>query len=99
MEGSPPGPHDRFADVSGDRQRIHTDVGRAAYSPFGRTIAHGYMMVSWSLRRSQIRLHALITEVREVRLSGVQMRLALTVEPEGSAKPGCVAEPLTHFHP
>ena len=31
-----------FADVTGDHQWIHTDPARAAKSPFGGTIAHGY---------------------------------------------------------
>ena len=40
---------DAFAEVSGDHQWIHTDVGRAAAGPFGRTIAHGYMTLSWGI--------------------------------------------------
>ncbi|MGW0573563.1 MaoC family dehydratase [Streptomyces tauricus] len=40
---------DAFADVSGDHQWIHTDVGRAAQGPFGGTIAHGYMILSWGI--------------------------------------------------
>ena len=31
-----------FADLTGDHQWIHTDPARAATSPFGGTIAHGY---------------------------------------------------------
>jgi long-chain acyl-CoA synthetase len=33
---------DAFADVTGDRQWIHTDRERARSTPFGGTIAHGY---------------------------------------------------------
>jgi acyl dehydratase len=33
---------DAFAEVTGDRQWIHTDPERAAGTPFGGTIAHGY---------------------------------------------------------
>jgi len=33
---------DAFADVTGDHQWIHTDAVRAAASPFGGTIAHGF---------------------------------------------------------
>ncbi|CAB4893564.1 unannotated protein [freshwater metagenome] len=33
---------DAFAEATGDRQWIHTDPGRAASTPFGGTIAHGY---------------------------------------------------------
>ena len=35
-----------FAEVTGDRQWIHTDPIRAAASPFGGTIAHGYLTLS-----------------------------------------------------
>ena len=35
-----------FADVTGDHQWIHVDVERAKASPFGGTIAHGYLTLS-----------------------------------------------------
>jgi len=38
---------DEFADCTGDRQWIHVDVERAKReSPFGGTIAHGYLVLS-----------------------------------------------------
>ncbi|WP_066735594.1 MaoC family dehydratase [Cupriavidus sp. D384] len=38
---------DAFADCTGDRQWIHVDVDRAQReSPFGGTIAHGYLSLS-----------------------------------------------------
>jgi acyl dehydratase len=38
---------DEFADCTGDRQWIHVDVERArAESPYGGTIAHGYLTLS-----------------------------------------------------
>lgn len=38
---------DAFADVTGDRQWIHTDPERAAReSPYGTTIAHGFLTLS-----------------------------------------------------
>lgn len=38
---------DQFADCTGDRQWIHVDVERAKReSPFGGTIAHGYLSLS-----------------------------------------------------
>ncbi|GHF25442.1 MaoC family dehydratase [Amycolatopsis deserti] len=40
---------DAYAEVSGDHQWIHTDPERAARGPFGRTIAHGYMTLSWGI--------------------------------------------------
>ena len=38
---------DRFAEVTGDHQWIHTDVERArAETPFGGTIGHGFLTLS-----------------------------------------------------
>jgi acyl dehydratase len=37
---------DRFADATNDHQWIHVDPERAARSPFGTTIAHGYLTLS-----------------------------------------------------
>ncbi|WP_322987692.1 MaoC family dehydratase [Hoeflea sp.] len=37
---------DQFADATDDHQFIHIDPVRAAQSPFGGTIAHGFLTVS-----------------------------------------------------
>ena len=37
---------DAFAEITEDRQWIHVDPERAAQSPFGSTIAHGYLTLS-----------------------------------------------------
>ena len=37
---------DDFADATGDHQWIHVDPARAATSPFGGTIAHGYLTLA-----------------------------------------------------
>ena len=37
---------DRFAELTGDHQYIHVDPERAARTPFGGTIAHGYLTLS-----------------------------------------------------
>ncbi len=37
---------DRFAECTGDRQFIHVDPERAAQTPFGGTIAHGFLSLS-----------------------------------------------------
>ncbi|HET8979113.1 MAG TPA: MaoC family dehydratase [Solirubrobacteraceae bacterium] len=37
---------DKFADATDDHQWIHVDVERAKESPFGGTIAHGYLTLS-----------------------------------------------------
>jgi acyl dehydratase len=36
----------QFADVTGDHQFIHVDLKRAAETPFGGTIAHGFLTLS-----------------------------------------------------
>ena len=42
---------DAFADATGDHQWIHVDVERAATeSPFGSTIAHGFLILSLAPR-------------------------------------------------
>ncbi|KFB09823.1 MaoC family dehydratase [Nitratireductor basaltis] len=44
---------DAFANITGDHQWIHVDEARArAESPFGATIAHGYLTVSLVTRLS-----------------------------------------------
>ena len=43
---------DAFAEVTGDDQWIHIDPERAAQSPFGGTIAHGYFTLSLAPRFS-----------------------------------------------
>lgn len=37
---------DAFAELTGDRQFIHVDPERAARTPFGGTVAHGYLTLS-----------------------------------------------------
>ena len=37
----------RFADATDDQQWIHTDPARAAAGPFGATIAHGFLTLSF----------------------------------------------------
>ncbi|MBM7460780.1 MaoC family dehydratase [Rhodococcus coprophilus] len=37
---------DQFAEVTGDRQWIHTDSVKAANGPFGAPIAHGFLLLS-----------------------------------------------------
>ncbi|HJO10608.1 MAG: MaoC family dehydratase [Gammaproteobacteria bacterium] len=36
----------KFADATGDHQYIHVDPDRAAETPFGSTIAHGFLTLS-----------------------------------------------------
>ena len=44
---------DRFADVTSDRQFIHVDPVRAAETPFGGTVAHGFLTLSLLSRLGQ----------------------------------------------
>lgn len=37
---------DRFAEATGDHQFIHVDPDRAAQTPFGGTVAHGFLTLS-----------------------------------------------------
>jgi acyl dehydratase len=37
---------DAFADLCGDHQFIHVDPGRAAETPMGGTVAHGFLTLS-----------------------------------------------------
>ena len=37
---------DAFADITGDHSFIHVDVERARTTPFGTTIAHGFLTLS-----------------------------------------------------
>jgi acyl dehydratase len=43
---------DKFAEATGDYQFIHVDPERAAQTPFGGTIAHGYFTLSLAPRFS-----------------------------------------------
>jgi acyl dehydratase len=36
----------KFADATGDHQFIHVDVEKAKLTPFGQTIAHGFLTLS-----------------------------------------------------
>lgn len=38
----------QFAELTGDDQWIHVDTEKAKHSPFGSTIAHGFMILSFA---------------------------------------------------
>ena len=44
---------DSFADVTADRQFIHVDPGAAGQTPFGGTVAHGFLTLSLLSRMAQ----------------------------------------------
>lgn len=58
-----------YADVSRDRNPIHLDAAAAARSPFGRTVAHGYLTLSLVV--------PLMAEVFEVTDMGTGMNYGL----------------------
>jgi len=55
---------DRFADLTDDHQFIHVDPVRAASTPFGGTVAHGFLVLA---------LLAKLGKAAEFALEGVQM--------------------------
>jgi len=55
---------DRFAECTGDHQFIHVDAEKAAQTPFGGTIAHGFLSLS---------LLPMLMEELMVRPEGVKM--------------------------
>ncbi len=38
----------QFAELTGDKQWIHVDTEKAKFSPFGSTVAHGFMILSFA---------------------------------------------------
>jgi acyl dehydratase len=115
-----------FADATDDHQFIHVDVEKAKQTPFGATIAHGFLTlsllapISIQLMRvtdavmgmnyglDRVRFTAPlpvgaffrgggeILEVSDVS-GGVQVKLKLVVQIQGSEKPACVAEFLVRI--
>ncbi len=55
---------DKFADATGDHQFIHVDSVRAAQTPFGGTIAHGFLTLSLLSQMSQTTDQPAIAGVR-----------------------------------
>jgi acyl dehydratase len=118
---------DLFAQATGDHQWIHVDPERAKGSPFGGTIAHGYLTISLApvlLRQivdvqgvamalnygidklrfpspvpvgSKVRMSARLASVEDV-AGGVQATTTVTIEIEGQAKPGCVADVVYRYY-
>lgn len=117
----------RFADATDDHQWIHVDVERAKDSPFGGTIAHGYLTlalvapimgqlvkvtdssagINYGLDRVRFpapmpvgarwRGGAELLEVTEIP-NGLQMKVRVTIEVEGTEKPAMVADVLVRLY-
>jgi acyl dehydratase len=117
---------DAFADCTGDHNFLHVDPQRARQTPFGGTIAHGFlslslvapvtqrlrvtdakMAVNYGLDRVRFpaplpvgarwRGGAEILEVTDVS-GGLQVKLAATIEIEGTERPAVAAECLVRFY-
>jgi acyl dehydratase len=79
---------DKFADATGDKHWIHTDPQRAKDSPFGKTIAHGYLTLSvifellatvYKLQNLPMGLNYGINKLRFVSAVPVDSRIRLDV--------------------
>ena len=47
-----------FADCTGDHQWIHVDEDKASMSPFGKPIAHGFLVLSLMAPRDSIQMYS-----------------------------------------
>lgn len=74
---------DAFATVTEDHQPIHVDPVRAAASPFGGTIAHGFLTLSMLSRLAEQALPVL-SEVRESLNYGFDKIRFLSPVPSGA---------------
>lgn len=74
---------DAFAEATEDFQFIHTDPEKAAQTPFGTTIAHGYLTLSMLAAMSYDVLPALEGEVMGVNYGANRVRFLAPV-PAGS---------------
>ncbi|MGD0196956.1 MAG: MaoC family dehydratase [Solirubrobacteraceae bacterium] len=117
---------DAFADCTGDHNFLHVDPQRAKLTPFGGTIAHGFlslallapvtqrlavtdakMSVNYGLDKvrfpaplpvgAQWRGGAEIVEVTDIN-GGIQVKLAATIEVQGSERPAVAAECLVRYY-
>ena len=121
---------DKFAEATGDRQFIHTNPAMAAMTPFGGTIAHGFLTLSLipvlteksDMQRpaglkmalnyggnrvrflqpvrsgSRVRGIFKLIDMEEKRPNQWQQTVEITLEIEGAAKPGYVAEWITMLY-
>jgi len=72
-----------FAELTEDRQYIHIDPERAAATPFGTTIAHGFLTLSMLSAMAQSCLPRLINETMGVNYGFDKVRFLAAV-PAGS---------------
>ncbi|MCP3732244.1 MaoC family dehydratase [Sphingomonas sp. MG17] len=71
---------DKFAEATGDHQFIHIDSQAAALTPFGGTIAHGFLMLSlMPLLRSRVAGPAIEGVKMAVNYGGNRVRFMMPV--------------------
>jgi acyl dehydratase len=94
-----------FADTTLDHQYIHVDPAKAAKTPFGTTIAHGYLtlsLISHFLGQpvkvgSRVRARMKLLEIGEKSPGQLLAKTGVSIEIEGDEKPALVAEILSLF--
>jgi acyl dehydratase len=100
---------DLFAKATEDFQWIHVDPERAKASPFGTTIAHGFLTLSMLPKLTEStfefsdRKMGVNYGLNKVRFTapvpaGVQTTWSVTVEREGGDKPVMVAEAISRHY-
>jgi acyl dehydratase len=82
-----------FADCTEDHQFIHIDEAAAAQTPFGGTIAHGFLTLSLMTKLcAEVRAHTEIMSVDRKDANRFLVKQAVTVEIEGEDTPAVYAE-------
>ena len=73
---------DAFAEATGDHQWIHVDAARAAAeSPFGKTVAHGYLTLALApVLLPEIVEVAKLSQIVNVGIEKVRLREPVTVD-------------------
>lgn len=79
---------DEFADVTEDHQFIHVDPEAAAASPFGGTIAHGFLSLSLLSRMAETGLPVVEGATASLNYGFDRIRF-LTPVPSGARIRGC----------
>ncbi|MRX51140.1 MaoC family dehydratase [Paracoccus sp. S-4012] len=94
---------DAFAVLTGDDQFIHTDPVRAAATPFGGTVAHGFLLLSLlsalsyealpGLPGQRVSVNAGFDRIRFVRPcpAGATVRAVFTPDGQTAVAPGQVS--------
>lgn len=99
---------DKFAEATGDYQWIHVDQERAKTSPFGTTVAHGYLTLALAPRLMdqiykvdgvRLRINYGLNKVRftEPVKNGARVRMTLKLLGVGRTATGARVTSEAHF--